>query len=438
MGRRPRDVHPPLQHGPDGRHARLLPRRPARATAASGSTRSCWASSRRRSSPPSWSCRPSSGRSPTASATTGSWSWARSSEPWRSSSPGSPRASSCSARRAGWRAPRRRPASRRSWASWPSPPSATRALRGRAVARFEAATLAGLGGGIVAAGVVYTALGNVAFFANAVLYGVSWCIYRFGISDPRVDHGGREHERRTTLAPLLGDPARRPRLAPGADLDRDQRGHRAVDGAVDLPADPRAAARVRRPAPHAGLLAAGGQRRPGRRDADLLRRARLLGQPVQAAAADDDHRLRDRRRRRAGRGGAGPQPRGRAAAGCSWRRSSCSSSAASSSSPARRRRRSGLLADMSEPYPRDRGAIMGLYSVFLAVGQIIGSLVGGRRRRRPRHRRPPGGDPARSSAWRSCRCGGCAPTSAGAGRVEAEVRPQAERSRRSTALGGAV
>ena len=73
-------------------------------------------------------------------------------------------------------------------------------LRGRAVARFEAATLAGLGGGIVAAGVVYTALGNVAFFANALLYGVSWCIYRFGISDPRVDHGGHEHERRTTLA----------------------------------------------------------------------------------------------------------------------------------------------------------------------------------------------------------------------------------------------
>ncbi len=30
VGRRPRDVHPPLQHGPDGRHARLLPRRPAR------------------------------------------------------------------------------------------------------------------------------------------------------------------------------------------------------------------------------------------------------------------------------------------------------------------------------------------------------------------------------------------------------------------------
>ena len=32
---------------------------------------------------------------------------------------------------------------------------------------------------------------------------------------------------------------------------------------------------------------------------------------------------------------------------------------------------------MSEPYPRDRGAIMGLYSVFLALGQITGSIAGG-------------------------------------------------------------
>ena len=37
----------------------------------------------------------------------------------------------------------------------------------------------------------------------------------------------------------------------------------------------------------------------------------------------------------------------------------------------------GLLADMSERFPADRGAIMGLYSVFLAIGQIIGSLIGG-------------------------------------------------------------
>jgi predicted MFS family arabinose efflux permease len=37
----------------------------------------------------------------------------------------------------------------------------------------------------------------------------------------------------------------------------------------------------------------------------------------------------------------------------------------------------GLLADISERFPTDRGAIMGLYSVFLALGQIGGSLVGG-------------------------------------------------------------
>ncbi len=37
----------------------------------------------------------------------------------------------------------------------------------------------------------------------------------------------------------------------------------------------------------------------------------------------------------------------------------------------------GLLADVSEAFPNDRGAIMGLYSVFLALGQITGSLIGG-------------------------------------------------------------
>ncbi len=37
----------------------------------------------------------------------------------------------------------------------------------------------------------------------------------------------------------------------------------------------------------------------------------------------------------------------------------------------------GLLADISETYPDDRGAIMGLYSVFLAIGQIIGAMLGG-------------------------------------------------------------
>ena len=37
----------------------------------------------------------------------------------------------------------------------------------------------------------------------------------------------------------------------------------------------------------------------------------------------------------------------------------------------------GLLADITESHPADRGAIMGLYSVFLGVGQILGALVSG-------------------------------------------------------------
>ena len=37
----------------------------------------------------------------------------------------------------------------------------------------------------------------------------------------------------------------------------------------------------------------------------------------------------------------------------------------------------GMLADISETHPSDRGAIMGLYSVFLGLGQIIGSVASG-------------------------------------------------------------
>jgi predicted MFS family arabinose efflux permease len=36
----------------------------------------------------------------------------------------------------------------------------------------------------------------------------------------------------------------------------------------------------------------------------------------------------------------------------------------------------GLLADVSEGFEDDRSAIMGLYSVFLGLGQVIGAAVG--------------------------------------------------------------
>jgi MFS family permease len=37
----------------------------------------------------------------------------------------------------------------------------------------------------------------------------------------------------------------------------------------------------------------------------------------------------------------------------------------------------GLLADVSEGFEEDRSAIMGLYSVFLGLGQVIGAILGG-------------------------------------------------------------
>jgi MFS family permease len=37
----------------------------------------------------------------------------------------------------------------------------------------------------------------------------------------------------------------------------------------------------------------------------------------------------------------------------------------------------GLLADVSEGFEEDRSAIMGLYSVFLGLGQVLGAIVGG-------------------------------------------------------------
>ena len=37
----------------------------------------------------------------------------------------------------------------------------------------------------------------------------------------------------------------------------------------------------------------------------------------------------------------------------------------------------GLLADVSEGFEEDRSAIMGLYSVFLGIGQVLGALLGG-------------------------------------------------------------
>ena len=54
-------------------------------------------------------------------------------------------------------------------------------LRGRSVARFEAATIAGLGIGAVVAGPLFEGLGRGAFIVNAAIYLGSLAIYRYGV-----------------------------------------------------------------------------------------------------------------------------------------------------------------------------------------------------------------------------------------------------------------
>jgi len=68
------------------------------------------------------------------------------------------------------------------------------ALRGRAASRFEAATLAGIGGGLIVAPTLFGLLGPTAFLLNAVLYGVSFAIYRFGVKDARGECEATQRE----------------------------------------------------------------------------------------------------------------------------------------------------------------------------------------------------------------------------------------------------
>jgi MFS family permease len=249
-------------------------------------------------------------------------------------------------------------------------------LRGRAVARFEAATLAGLGGGIVAAGFVYPVLGNIAFFANAVLYGVSWCIYRFGVRDPRVDHGDHLRERRTTLARyweiLRG--AHVWLLAPTWIAINAVIGLWTAQSIFQLIRDPQPEFADQLlmqgfspPAVSAGLAVGmliffGGLVYWGNRFR-LLRRTTIIGYGIGGGAVLAVAALA------LNHGGGLPVVLLAALlvpiVGGLFVLAGATPAAL------------GLLADMSEPYPSERGAIMGLYSVFLAIGQITGSLVGG-------------------------------------------------------------
>lgn len=251
-------------------------------------------------------------------------------------------------------------------------------LRGKAAARFEGATLAGLGVGFATAPLLFDAFGPAAFFLNALVYGVSFLIYQFGVED-------RDREERLAAA---ADRSGRMDLSRYAVLLRTSHVWLlaptwiAVNASIGVwfsqsifqfsRADPRfpdqfllrgfSPVEISLAAVVIGILFGAGLLYWGDRFKSFRRTTIILygilgGALLVAAGVAINHQ--------------GGLPLvvpivALLAAGFGL-------FVLAGATPAAL----GLLADISERFPTDRGAIMGLYSVFLAVGQIAGSLIGG-------------------------------------------------------------
>jgi MFS family permease len=249
-------------------------------------------------------------------------------------------------------------------------------LRGKAVARFEAATLAGLLVGFVIAGPLFEALGPPAFLVNALLYAVSFTIYRWGVPvDAEPAPSARHHEPGEGLRRYL-------RILGGSHVWLLAPTWIAINATLGLYTSQTLFQLVRAPDPRfvdqvlmggfdplqvslglgiggllffAGLLYWGGRFRELRRTSIII--YGIAGGAVMVVAGTAINHV-----------GAGFLPLLLVliliGAGLF---------VLAGATPAA----IGLLADMTEGYPHDRGAIMGLYSVFLGIGQIVGSIVGG-------------------------------------------------------------
>lgn len=249
--------------------------------------------------------------------------------------------------------------------------------RGRAVARFEAATLAGLMLGMVIAGLLFPLLGPMAFLVNALLYGLSFALYKFGVPEhAEPEPAAKAHD-------------------PGEGLRRYVRILRsrqvwllaptwiAINATLGLYTSQTLFQMVRKPDPQfsdqqlmggfspavisiglgiggllffAGLFYWGDKFRYLRRTT-IIFRGIAGGFALLAAGTAINHA--------AGMALVVPILLAIVAAAGLFVLAGATPAAI------------GLLADVTEAYPDDRGAIMGLYSVFLALGQITGSMVGG-------------------------------------------------------------
>jgi MFS family permease len=255
-------------------------------------------------------------------------------------------------------------------------------LRGRMAARFEGATLAGLGVGIVAAGIIYdgvpgmwSGLGRSGFLLNALIYGVSFCIYRFGVTEAAGEPA-------TLSAPHYGW-RRYASLLFSSHVWLLAPTWIAINAALGLWTSQSIFQLIKE---------------PSARFSDQLLMGGFVGSQIAAALAVGlvvffaglafwGERFKRLRRTTIILYGIGGGATSIAAAllinhgadQAYFLRIAFGLVAAAGvfvlagATPAAL----GLLADVSESYPADRGAIMGLYSVFLAVGQITGGFIGG-------------------------------------------------------------
>jgi MFS family permease len=254
-------------------------------------------------------------------------------------------------------------------------------LRGQTVARFEAATLAGIGVGIVAAGPLYEVLGRGAFLLNAGIYAVSYVIYRWGVGELGAAEGDEAalasvRDERFDLARyrrVLANPGVW-LLAPTWVALNAVLGSWTTQSVFQL---------VRDPSSTFGNQLLMGGFAPIEVSAGLA-----LAMVVFFAGLFywGNRFKRFRRTTIIGIGiGGGLVMMGSVFAINHSQGPGLLLQAPmvllllaglfvlAGATPAAL----GLLADISESHPSDRGAIMGLYSVFLAIGQIVGALVSG-------------------------------------------------------------
>jgi MFS family permease len=258
------------------------------------------------------------------------------------------------------------------------------AIRGKAVARFEAATLVGIGFGIVAAGPIFDLLGRGGFLLNAAVYVGSFAIYRWGVEElhheatPDQIQAGTHHARPTAL-----DFARYRRILTSSSVWLLAPTWIALNAVLGSWATQSVFQLVREPPAAFGnqLLM------QGTSPTTVSLGFGVVGLVFLAGLWYWGNRFKRMRRTTIiaiGLGGALVMLAATFAVNHSagwflpfqWiliLTAAAGLFVMAGATPAAL----GLLADISESHPADRGAIMGLYSVFLGVGQIVGALVSG-------------------------------------------------------------